>query len=161
MKTTIKSAKFETRHLFCFLFRTDMWKDLHTNAYFWKQMCYRTWKCTVCSRVRPSFRPEILQAVAVTGLSTIERGHQMDGWPLPARLCARPEVSPESNCVRTHKSSNETINRGVPCVYTCKKITYARWRSCSPCQSAVYYGNSNNVHLSCAHQRPERSHDTY
>ena len=21
--------------------------------------------------------------------------------------------------------------------------------------------NNNNVHLSCAHQRPERSHDTY
>ena len=23
------------------------------------------------------------------------------------------------------------------------------------------YNNNNNVHLSCAHQRPERSHDTY
>jgi len=23
------------------------------------------------------------------------------------------------------------------------------------------YHNNNNVHLSCAHQRPERSHDTY
>ena len=22
-------------------------------------------------------------------------------------------------------------------------------------------GDNNNVHLSCAHQRPERSHDTY
>ena len=25
----------------------------------------------------------------------------------------------------------------------------------------VYNNNNNNVHLSCAHQRPERSHDTY
>ena len=23
------------------------------------------------------------------------------------------------------------------------------------------YNNNNNVHLLCAHQRPERSHDTY
>ena len=23
------------------------------------------------------------------------------------------------------------------------------------------HNNNNNVHLSCAHQRPERSHDTY
>ena len=26
---------------------------------------------------------------------------------------------------------------------------------------AVQRGNNNNVHLSCAHQHPERSHDTY
>ena len=25
----------------------------------------------------------------------------------------------------------------------------------------TYNNNNNNVHLSCAHQRPERSHDTY
>ena len=25
----------------------------------------------------------------------------------------------------------------------------------------VVNNNNNNVHLSCAHQRPERSHDTY
>ena len=25
----------------------------------------------------------------------------------------------------------------------------------------VSFLNNNNVHLSCAHQRPERSHDTY
>ena len=24
-----------------------------------------------------------------------------------------------------------------------------------------YYNNNNNVHLLCAHQHPERSHDTY
>ena len=27
--------------------------------------------------------------------------------------------------------------------------------------SSVNNNNNNNVHLSCAHQRPERSHDTY
>ena len=25
----------------------------------------------------------------------------------------------------------------------------------------LFNNNNNNVHLSCAHQRPERSHDTY
>ena len=29
-------------------------------------------------------------------LSTSEHGHQMDGWPLCARLCAHPEISSES-----------------------------------------------------------------
>ena len=34
-----------------------------------------------------------------------ERGHQMNGWPLRARLCASPEISPESKSVQTlHKS---------------------------------------------------------
>ena len=28
-------------------------------------------------------------------------------------------------------------------------------------QSCCDFNNNNNVHLSCAHQRPERSHDTY
>ena len=27
--------------------------------------------------------------------------------------------------------------------------------------SAAFLTSNNNVHLSCAHQRPERSHDTY
>ena len=26
---------------------------------------------------------------------------------------------------------------------------------------ATLMNNNNNIHLSCAHQRPERSHDTY
>ena len=41
------------------------------------------------------------------------RSHDMAGWPLRARLCARPENSPESNLFyRLHKSSSsETINR--------------------------------------------------
>ena len=33
--------------------------------------------------------------------STMERGHQMDGGPLPSRLYTRPENSPESNSVQT------------------------------------------------------------
>ena len=40
-------------------------------------------------------------------LSMIERGQQMDGWPLcaTARLCTHPEISTESNSVHTpHKS---------------------------------------------------------
>ena len=33
-------------------------------------------------------------------LSMIECGHQMDGWPLCARLSAHPEISPESNAAQ-------------------------------------------------------------
>ena len=58
-------------------------------------------------------------------LSTTERGHQMDGWPLRARLCGRPEISLESNCVQTltKSPSDETINRG-PRVYTHAKRSH-------------------------------------
>ena len=34
-------------------------------------------------------------------LSRLGRGHHMDGRPLRAGLCARPEISPDSNLVRT------------------------------------------------------------
>ena len=34
-------------------------------------------------------------------LSTIERGHQMDGWPLCARFWLHSETSPESHFVQT------------------------------------------------------------
>ena len=39
-------------------------------------MCYRTGKYTVCRRVRASFSPEILQAVAVKGLIVRGGGSQ-------------------------------------------------------------------------------------
>ena len=60
-------------------------------------------------------------------LSTIKRGPHMDGWLFCARLCTHPEIALESNSVHTLQSpSGETINRGPPCVYTCKKITYVK-----------------------------------
>ena len=62
-------------------------------------------------------------------LSTIKRGHHMDGWPLCTRLCARPEISPKSNSVQIHIKSppDEAINRSPPCVLVaCKNVTYAR-----------------------------------
>ena len=34
-------------------------------------------------------------------LSTMGRGHHMDGRPLRAGLCARPEISPDSNLQKT------------------------------------------------------------
>ena len=34
-------------------------------------------------------------------------------------------------------------------------------KSCVPYVAFLWYNNNNNVHLSCAHQRPEHSHDTY
>ena len=73
-------------------------------------------------------------------LSIIKRGHQMDGWPLCARLCTHTEISPESNPVQNQilhrlykRPSDETINQGSLCILTytqgthaCKKITYTR-----------------------------------
>ena len=38
-------------------------------------------------------------------LSTIEYGHQMDGWLLCARLCTCPEIFPELNSVQTLQKS--------------------------------------------------------
>ena len=39
--------------------------------------------------------------VIQTFLTLWECGHQMDGWPLHARLCTHPEISLESNFVQT------------------------------------------------------------
>ena len=36
-------------------------------------------------------------------LSTMGRGHQLDGRPLRAGLCARPEISPDSNLQKTFR----------------------------------------------------------
>ena len=49
----------------------------------------------------------------------------MAGWPLCARLCAHPEISPESKfCADSTKVLwMRLINRGPPCLYACKKIT--------------------------------------
>ena len=59
-------------------------------------------------------------------LRTMERGHQTDGWPLCARLSARPEISPESNSVQTlQRSADESINRGSR-VYTHAKSSHRR-----------------------------------
>ena len=83
-KTTNESAKSETLTPFCLPFPTGMWKDFHQNAQHWKQMCYRTWKYTVCRRVHTSFSPEILQAPAVKRLIKIcpynFRSHDAKLW---------------------------------------------------------------------------------
>ena len=49
-------------------------------------------------------------------------------------------------CKLYKSPSDETINWGPPCVYACQKVTYARYRSCSPCQSLVDYGNIKVSH---------------
>ena len=36
LKTTNKSAEFETLNCFCLLFRTGVWKDFHRNTQHWK-----------------------------------------------------------------------------------------------------------------------------
>ena len=48
----------------------------------------------------------------------------LNGWVTGyrARLCARPQISHESNLSRFYKSpSNETINRGLPCYTHAKR----------------------------------------
>ena len=66
---------------------------------------------------------------------------------------------------------------GVPdsCGVGDKEYPFTEWRNqiwqsleegagkrCSECVAVLaHYNNNNNVHLSCAHQCPERSHDTY
>ena len=68
-------------------------------------------------------------------LRTMERGHQTDGWPLCARLSARPEISLESNSVQTlQNSSDESINRGSR-VYTRAKSSHWHVKD-----SVVYVG---------------------
>ena len=47
-------------------------------------------------------------------------------------------------CALYKNPSDETINKGPLCVYTCKNITYTikTKRSCSRCQSLVDYGSN-------------------
>ena len=77
--------------------------------------------------------PESLQAGAVKGLSTIERDHHIDRWrdhhidrwrdhhidrwPLRGRICARPEISPESILYRTDVVLRMRLETEVPCMY--------------------------------------------
>ena len=49
---------------------------------------------------------------------------------------------PHLRC-RQRSPLDETINRSLPCVYACKKITYTRQGSCSPC--LVDYGNTKTT----------------
>ena len=49
-----------------------------------------------------------------------ERGHRMDGWPLPAMLYARPEILSSQILFRLYISPlEETIKQGPPCMYKC------------------------------------------
>ena len=87
LKTTNKSAKFETLRHFCLIFRYGMWKEFRQNASHWKWMCYRTGKYAVCRCVRAFFSPNILHAGAVKGLKNWCRRD----WQNFERICARQE----------------------------------------------------------------------
>ena len=50
-------------------------------------------------------------------LNTIKPDHQMDGWPLCARLRSCPEISQESNSVQTTKVPTLQGLRSPVCVY--------------------------------------------
>ena len=67
LKTTHKSAKFETHKPFCLLFHAGI-ERISIEMCGIENRCYRTRKYTVCRGIRASFSPEILQAGAVKGL---------------------------------------------------------------------------------------------
>ena len=79
-------------------------------------------------------------------LSTIECGHQMDGWLLCAQLCAWPEIPLESNSMQSlQKSFGWGYKLSPPpppppphmCIHMHKN--HIRWRSC---QSSADNGNN-------------------
>ena len=60
-------------------------------------------------------------------LSTIKRGHQMDGWPLCARLCARPEICLESTVQPLQRSFRWVYKPRSPvwiCMQKCNIYTH-------------------------------------
>lgn len=68
-KTTIKSVKDETIMPFCFLLAWACERNFTTTHSIQSRCTYIPGKYTVCRRVRPSFKPEILVAGSVKGLS--------------------------------------------------------------------------------------------
>ena len=80
-------------------------------------------------------------------LSTMKRGHRTDGWPWHAGLCARPEISPESNSLSTKGRSEETVNRGLP-VRIRVQIEHTRTlTNRSPCQFGGLQKRWNNTKI--------------
>ena len=67
------------------------WKDFCQKSRYWKQICYKTIKYTVCERVTVHFSaPEILQAGAVKGSPSMIRGtNDYPGDQLPSTARAR------------------------------------------------------------------------
>ena len=62
---------------------------------------------------------------------------------LHTRLCAHPEISPESNSVPTlQSSSDEAINRSISIRMYMQKDHVRMLKTCSPCRSLMDYGNT-------------------
>ena len=88
---------------------------------------------TACQQRARSARPATGESVAQSKntrsrkpkLSTIERGHQLDGY-VPGFAPARRFFRSPLLCRLCKSPSNETINRRPLCVYVCRKTTYAR-----------------------------------
>ena len=57
-------------------------------------------------------------------LRLIEHGHDMDGWPLCATLCACPEISLESNSGQTIKVFPMRLRTELPHVSTYAKRSH-------------------------------------
>ena len=71
LKTTHESAEFETLKFFVIFFALACAESIFIKTHSIESRCYSTGKYTVCRRVRVSFSPEILQALAVKGLIPI------------------------------------------------------------------------------------------
>ena len=82
-----------------------LWRNLltaltSTSGHWNTRQCLT--QCLECSSAREDWGAELEHLIrkAKVQHDTIERGHDMDGWPLHSKLCACPEISPESNYVQ-------------------------------------------------------------
>ena len=65
------------------------------------------------------------------------------GWVLTLMCQALRPVKLSTDSAKVLRWSKTVYKPSFSsCVYACKKITYARLRFCSPCQSLVDYGNT-------------------
>ena len=68
-----------------------------------ERQCQRWWPQCLCNPSDELGKESVAQSKSTRSrkpeLSTMERGHHMDGGQSRARLCGRPEISPVSNSV--------------------------------------------------------------
>ena len=120
-----------------------------------------------CLHARPCifhWAPEILPARALKGLNPWTRLQvDQDGPKWPSFLFVVVVFFPSSSTVTCLTPTTYHPTKGVS-----RKLRFSKLKGSwggRDWSSAVlvwlHLNNNNNVHLSCAHQRPERSHDTY
>ena len=76
------------------------------------------WNCQIHFANVSKSRPHRVRALTLESqrLSMIERGHQMDGWPLCSQLCTCPELSSIKFCTDSTGVCQMRLWTDVPCV---------------------------------------------